>query len=73
MVLRMAMTRNANLPWSAYESTIRVEPVAKELSKSRVVVTCLATPTDDERTVTGLLRGLILLWLRSLKARVEQA
>ena len=71
MVLRTAMTRSANLPWSAYESTIRVEALLMEPSRCRVVLTCLATPTDDERIVTGLLQGLILLSLRSLKARVE--
>ena len=71
MVLRTAMTRSANLPWSAYESTIRVEAMPMDPSRCRVVLTCLATPTDDERIVTGLLHGLILLSLRSLKARVE--
>jgi hypothetical protein len=71
MVLRTAMTRSANLPWSAYESTIRVEAVPTEPSRCRVVLTCLVMPTDDQRIVTGLLHGLILLSLRSLKARVE--
>jgi hypothetical protein len=65
------MSRSANLPWSAYESTIRIEAVPAEPLRCRVVLTCLATPTDDARIVIGLLHGLILLSLRSLKARVE--
>jgi hypothetical protein len=72
MVLHMKMTRSRNLPWSAYESTLRVEPVPKEPTRSHVVLTCLATPTGDETAVSGMLRGLMLLSLRSLKARVEQ-
>jgi hypothetical protein len=72
MVLHMKMTRNRNLPWSAYESTLRVEPIAKDPGRSHIVLTCLATPTGEPSAVTGMLRGLMLLSLRSLKARVEQ-
>jgi hypothetical protein len=72
MVLHMKMTRNRNLPWSAYESTLRVEPVPTQPARARVVLTCLATPTGDADAVSGMLRGLMLLSLRSLKARLEQ-
>ena len=72
MLLHMKMTRNRNLPWSAYESTLRVEPIAREPARSHVVLSCLATPTGEAAHVSGMLRGLMLLSLRSLKARVEQ-
>ena len=71
MVLRMEMVRCAGLPWSAYRSRIRVEPVDRR--HCEVHVTCLARPTAEAQIVEGMMRGLCVLGLRNLKAEVDQA
>ena len=71
MLLRMEMTVGKNLPWSAYESRMRVEPIA--IDRARTTVTCLAAPTAEPALAKGMLKGLILLSLQTLKQRVENS
>lgn len=69
MMLHTRMTHSRHLPWSAFQARVRVEGVGSQ--RSRMIVSCLATPTTDPKTVEDMLRGMILLSLRSLKSQIE--
>jgi hypothetical protein len=69
MLLRTEMTSGQNVPWSSYESRLRVEPLTPR--QARVSITCLAAPMAEPRLVEGMLRALIVLSLQSLKQEME--
>jgi hypothetical protein len=69
MLLRVKMISGHNVPWSSYQSRLRVEPI--DGSQARVTMTCLATPTSETRSVEEMLKGLILHSLQSLRQHME--
>jgi hypothetical protein len=70
MILRTEMTAGQNVPWTAYESRVRVAPIGNR--SSQTTITCLVRPTSEPAAVEGMLRGLIVLSLQSLKRRLEK-
>jgi hypothetical protein len=70
MILRLEMTAGRDVPWSSYQSQLRVEPCGPD--RCRTTMTCLVRPTTDRQFVDGTLRGLISLSLLAIKHRFER-
>ena len=69
MLLGLEMISGQNVPWSAYQSRLRIEPI--DGRTTRITMTCLAQALGEERLVQGLLRSVLVLSLQSLKRRME--
>ena len=70
MLLGLEMTSGQNVPWSSYQSRVRIEPL--DGRTTRVTMTCLAdAPGEQRRLVEGLLRSVLVLSLQSLRQRME--
>ena len=65
MLLRMEMTAGKNLPWSEYQSRMRVEPIG--IDRAWIHHHLPGMPTTEPGLVKGMLKGLILLSLQTLK------
>jgi Polyketide cyclase / dehydrase and lipid transport len=71
MMMRLEMRAGQKVPWSSYQSRIRIEPVDR--LQARAIITCLAAPTAEPRIVEGMLRGLIRHSLQSLKQYMDES